>query len=737
VIDRLVIKPGVRRRLTDSVELGLRVGEGVVVGWIHSEPEREELFSQRMACPSCGLSIPELTPQMFSFNSPQGACPECEGLGEKIFFDPQLVVPRPRLSIPQGALGPWEGRELDELLTVLVQLEGPLGFDISTPWAELPPEVQEKLLYGEPSVHVVQGYRNDFGYYRERKVPWKGLLYLLERRYRKASWYEQRELAKLMNLQQCPACRGARLKPVSLAVTVGDKNIWDITRMSVGQAFEFFEGLTLGEREALIAEKVLKEIRARLGFMKEVGLDYLTLDRASGTLSGGEAQRIRLATQIGSALVGVVYVLDEPTIGLHQRDNQRLLNTLKRMRDLGNTIIVVEHDEQTIRQADHVIDMGPGAGEDGGRVVFSGPPQELMGCPNSLTGRYLAGTESIPIPSTRRTPTRGWITLEGCTEHNLKDITVSFPVGLLTCVTGVSGSGKSTLVIDTLYPALAQRLHRARVRAGAHKGLKGIEHIDKVIDIDQSPIGRTPRSNPATYTGVFTPIRELFAATPEARARGYKPGRFSFNVRGGRCPACEGEGVIRIEMHFLPDVHVTCEVCGGRRYNRDTLEITYKGKNIADVLEMTCAQALKFFEAVPAIRTKLETLVAVGLGYLRLGQPATTLSGGEAQRVKLSKELGRRSTGRTLYILDEPTTGLHFHDIRKLLEVLHRLVELGNTVIVIEHNLDVIKTADYVIDLGPEGGEGGGKVVATGTPEEIARCPHSYTGRYLKPVLGI
>jgi excinuclease ABC subunit A len=576
--------------------------------------------------------------------------------------------------------------------------------------------------------------REGRGHYFRR--PWEGIINNLERLYRETnSNYRREEMERYMNSQPCSACGGARLRDTSLAVRVGDLNIWEVTKLSVREAERFFSELKLGRREMIIAEKVLKEISERLGFMANVGLEYLTLDRTSGTLSGGEGQRIRLATQIGSALVGVLYVLDEPSIGLHQRDNQRLLATLARMRDLGNTVMVVEHDEDTIRAADFVVDMGPLAGRLGGEVVFAGTPKSLLRSRKSITGQYLSGRKAIAVPGRRRRPKRGWIELKGCSEHNLKEIKVRFPLGLFTCVTGVSGSGKSTLVLDTLYRALAQRLYRSRERAGAVSGIEGLEHLDKVIDIDQSPIGRTPRSNPATYTGVFTPIRELFAKVPESRSRGYKPGRFSFNVRGGRCPACDGDGIIKIEMHFLPDVYVKCEVCHGLRYNRDTLEITYKGANIADVLDMTCNQALEFFQNVPQIRSKLQTLVDVGLGYIKLGQPATTLSGGEAQRVKLSKELGKRATGRTLYILDEPTTGLHFADIEKLLNVLDRLVSMGNTVVVIEHNLEVIKTADYVIDLGPEGGDRGGEVVATGTPEEVAQAAQSYTGQYLKKAL--
>ncbi|MGD8561099.1 MAG: excinuclease ABC subunit UvrA [Desulfarculaceae bacterium] len=737
VIDRIVIKQGVSRRLTDSVELALRMGEGLLIAWIHGKdggPDQEELFSEHLACDQCGISLPELTPQMFSFNSPQGACPECDGLGQRIFFDPDLVVPDPSLSIKEGALAPGGSNTSGYYHQMLETVGRHLGFDLYTPWKDLSDAAQHAILYGTEDKLEFNLEREGRGHYFRR--PWEGIINNLERLYRETnSNYRREEMERYMNSQPCSACGGARLRDTSLAVRVGDLNIWEVTKLSVREAEEFFSGLKLGRREMIIAEKVLKEISERLGFMANVGLEYLTLDRTSGTLSGGEGQRIRLATQIGSALVGVLYVLDEPSIGLHQRDNKRLLATLARMRDLGNTVMVVEHDEDTIRAADFVVDMGPLAGRLGGEVVFAGTPKSLLRSRKSITGQYLSGRKSIAVPGRRRRPKRGWVELKGCTEHNLKDIKVRFPLGLFTCVTGVSGSGKSTLVLDTLYRALAQRLYRSRERAGAVSGIDGLEHLDKVIDIDQSPIGRTPRSNPATYTGVFTPIRELFAKVPESRSRGYKPGRFSFNVRGGRCPACDGDGIIKIEMHFLPDVYVKCEVCHGLRYNRDTLEITYKGSNIADVLDMTCNQALEFFQNVPQIRSKLQTLVDVGLGYIKLGQPATTLSGGEAQRVKLSKELGKRATGRTLYILDEPTTGLHFADIEKLLNVLDRLVSMGNTVVVIEHNLEVIKTADYVIDLGPEGGDRGGEVVATGTPEEVAQAAQSYTGQYLKKAL--
>ena len=738
VIDRIVIKESISRRLTDSVELALRMGEGALLAWIHGkdgEEDKEELFSERLACDICGISLPELTPQMFSFNSPQGACPSCDGLGQKVFFDPDLIVPDPSKSPRRGALAPWANSNGNYHGQILDALSKHLGADLYQPWADLPEDIKQKLLYGTEEEVSFSFDRGEMSHRFKR--PWEGFVNNLERLYKETTSQGRRDdLARYMNSQPCPDCRGARLKDTSLAVWVGDVNIFDLTRKSVRDCRTFFDGLTLGKRETVIAEKVLKEIIQRLDFLSDVGLDYLTLDRSSGTLSGGEGQRIRLATQIGSALVGVLYVLDEPSIGLHQRDNQRLLKTLTKMRDLGNTVLVVEHDEETIRSADHVVDMGPGAGRHGGEVVFSGTPKQLLRSTKSLTGQYLSGRMKIPVPEKRRSNGRGHIELIGCTEHNLKDVTAKIPLGLLTCITGVSGSGKSSLILDTLYRALAQKLYRSKERAGAMREIKGLEHLDKVIDIDQSPIGRTPRSNPATYTGVFTPIRELFSKTPEARSRGYNPGRFSFNVRGGRCPACDGDGILKIEMNFLPDVYVTCEVCHGKRYNRDTLEVTYKGKNISEVLGLTCNQALEFFQAVPQIRAKLDTLVDVGLGYIRLGQPATTLSGGEAQRVKLSKELGKRATGRTLYILDEPTTGLHFADIQKLLAVLDRLVAMGNTVVVIEHNLDVIKTADHIIDLGPEGGDKGGNIIATGTPEQVAQIKESYTGQYLKDVLG-
>ncbi len=739
VIDRLKIKEGLSRRLTDSVELALRMGQGLLQVIIHDEggnPVQEELFSEHLACDHCGISLPPLTPQAFSFNAPQGACPDCDGLGVRAFFDVDLVVPDTNLTLAEGAFKPWEGRDSAWTQGILASLSSHFKLSENTPWKKFTPKVVEALLHGtkEAVDFTIEGIgKGQTHRYRRR---WEGFMPYLERRYRESTSLTVRdELEQYMNSQPCLSCGGARLKESSLAVKVGGMNIWEFTQLAAHSALEFIKKLKLGAREQVIARKVLEEITQRLTFMIDVGLDYLTLDRSAGTLSGGEGQRIRLATQIGSALVGVLYVLDEPSIGLHQRDNQKLIETLKKMRDLGNSVLVVEHDEDTILASDFVVDMGPGAGRHGGEVVFAGTPNKLLKEAGSLTGQFLAGARSIEVPHKRREARRGHISLRGCGEHNLREIDVDIPLGLFTCVTGVSGSGKSSLVLDTLYKALAQRLYGSRERAGAVREIKGLEHVDKVIDIDQSPIGRTPRSNPATYTGMFTPIRELFALVPEARARGYKPGRFSFNVRGGRCPACNGDGILKIEMHFLPDVYVRCEVCQGLRYNRDTLEITYKDKNIAEILDMTCQQAAEFFEAVPAIRAKLDTLVEVGLGYLRLGQAATTLSGGEAQRIKLSKELSKRATGRTIYILDEPTTGLHFADIERLLGVLKRLVTLGNTVIVIEHNLDVIKTADYIIDLGPEGGAGGGQVIARGTPEQIVKVKESYTGKYLAPIL--
>ena len=717
VVDRLVAKESIGTRLADSLETALRLADGVAQ--VEAVEGPAFVFSERLACARCGISFPEVSPRMFSFNNPYGACAECGGIGSRFEMDPDLVVPDPRKSLSQGVLAPWAQRESVYFKQTLQALARRYRFGLDTPWKDLKKATREAILHGEPG--------NGF----------EGVLRLLERRYKETLSEETRqEIERFMSERDCPACRGARLRPESLGVKITGLSIADVVRFTIKEAAKFFENLRLSEREEQIARRVLKEIRERLGFLMNVGLDYLTLDRPAATLAGGEGQRIRLATQIGSSLVGVLYILDEPSIGLHQRDNRRLLDTLKRLRDMGNTVLVVEHDEETIRSADYVIDLGPGAGELGGHLVAVGTPEEIMQNPNSLTGKYLARQLQIPIPRERRRPNGKFLTIHGPREHNLKGMPVRIPLGTFTCIAGVSGSGKSTLVNDILYRALAQMLHRAREKPGAHDRIEGAQHVDKVIDIDQSPIGRTPRSNPATYTGVFTFIRTLFARTPEARMRGYAPGRFSFNVKGGRCEACQGDGLVKIQMHFLPDVYVTCEVCKGKRYNRETLEIRYKGKNVADVLDMTVREALAFFEPVPVIRQKLQTLHDVGLDYIRLGQPATTLSGGEAQRVKLSTELSRRATGRTLYILDEPTTGLHFADIQRLLDVLNQLVDQGNTVVIIEHNLDVIKTADWIIDLGPEGGDEGGRVIATGTPEEVARqAARSYTGQFLRRVL--
>jgi excinuclease ABC subunit A len=721
VVDRLVVKDGLGARLADSLETALRLADGVVQVETVSEGGggTPMLFSERLACADCGISFPEVSPRMFSFNNPYGACPECGGIGTRFEIDPERLVPNVNRSLKAGALAPWAGRESAYFKQTLAALAKRYKISLDEPWAKLKKSVRDVILYGD------------------REGGFEGVVKILERRYRETESEEaRREIEFFMAERPCPVCRGARLRRESLGLQIAGKSIADVVRLTIKDAATFFATLSLGEREAAIARRVLKEIRERLGFLANVGLDYLTLDRPAGTLSGGEGQRIRLATQIGSSLVGVLYILDEPSIGLHQRDNRRLLDTLKRLRDLGNTVLVVEHDEETIRSADYVVDLGPGAGELGGHVVAIGTPDEIIANPRSLTGQFLSGARAIHVPETRRKGTGNALTIHEPREHNLKGQPVSIPLGTFTCVTGVSGSGKSTLVNDILYRALAQMLHRAQERPGAHTRIEGAQHIDKVVDIDQSPIGRTPRSNPATYTGVFAFIRALFARTQEARMRGYQPGRFSFNVKGGRCEACQGDGLVKIEMHFLPDVYVTCDVCKGKRYNRETLDVHYKGKNIADVLDMTVHQALDFFDAVPVIKQKLQTLHDVGLDYIRLGQSATTLSGGEAQRVKLATELSRRATGRTLYILDEPTTGLHFADIEKLLEVLNRLVDQGNTVVIIEHNLDVIKTADWVIDLGPEGGDDGGRVVATGTPEALARqADKSYTGQFLNAAL--
>ncbi len=723
VVDRAVVKAGAERRLADSLEIALKLGDGVVKAGLvdRKGPDAELLFSSKFACVEDGISYPPLEPRLFSFNSPHGACPACAGLGTRMDFDPDLIVPNTALSIREGAVVPWEKKKTSAFYQMLEALAAHYGFDIYAPWQKLPKGAQEGLLFGSNGA----------------PVRWAGIIPALQQRLDEADSEDvQEELARYMSVGPCPECGGARLRREARFVRVAGRAIHAVTAMSVAEALPFFEALPLTRREAEIAHRILKEIRERLTFMADVGLDYLTLDRSAATLSGGEGQRIRLATQIGASLVGVLYILDEPSIGLHQRDNAKLLATLKRLRDLGNTVLVVEHDEETILEADHVIDMGPGAGVRGGEIVAAGTPAEVMAHPASLTGQYLSGRLTIPVPARRRSPDGRALVVVGAAENNLEDVTVEFPVGCFICVTGVSGSGKSTLVVDTLYRALSQRLYKAKERAGAVREIRGLEHFDKVIDIDQAPIGRTPRSNPATYTGLFGHIRDLFAQMPEAKARGYKAGRFSFNVKGGRCEACQGDGLVKIEMHFLPDIYVTCEVCGGKRYNRETLEILFKGKSIADVLEMTVEEALLFLENIPAARAKLQTLADVGLGYIHLGQSATTLSGGEAQRIKLARELSKRGTGRTIYILDEPTTGLHFADIQKLLDVLNRLADAGNTIVVIEHNLDVIKTADWVIDLGPEGGDAGGEVVAVGTPEQIAAHPGSYTGQFLRRVLG-
>ncbi len=746
VVDRLVRREGIQRRLTDSLETALRLAEGVAeVQLVPRDQDRGQAaggdeetltFSQHLACTHCGISFEELAPRTFSFNSPYGACPACAGLGTRFEVDPDLVVPDPDLSLDQGAVAPWAGGRTEYFSRLLQAVAYEYGFSTATPWAKLKKSQQKVILHGSGTRQVHVQYRNRYGRLRSYHTHYEGVVPWLQRRHGDAdSDHHREQIEGYMREVPCPSCGGARLKPEALAVTVGGHNIHQLCDLSIGRAAAAIASLRLSERDHLIADRVLREIRARMQFLIDVGLDYLTLNRSAGSLAGGEAQRIRLASQIGSGLVGVLYVLDEPSIGLHQRDNHRLIETLLRLRDLGNTVIVVEHDEDTIRVADHVVDIGPGAGEHGGAVVYSGPVEGLLACPGSLTGQYLVGKRSIPVPQMRREPGEDWLVIREAREHNLKSIDVEIPLGCLVAVTGVSGSGKSTLVNDILLRALMQRIYRSKAVPGRHRRIEGAEALDKVIDIDQSPIGRTPRSNPATYTGVFDHIRRLFSQTQEAKVRGYLPGRFSFNVRGGRCEACAGDGTIKIEMHFLPDVYVPCEVCKGSRYNRDTLDVTFKGKNIAEVLDMPCEEAAEFFANQPVIARHLTTLVDVGLGYVRLGQPAPTLSGGEAQRVKLASELSKRATGRTLYILDEPTTGLHFDDIRKLLGVLSRLADAGNTVLVIEHNLDVIKTADWIIDLGPEGGEGGGTVVAEGTPETVAKSPDSYTGSFLAKVL--
>jgi excinuclease ABC subunit A len=734
VVDRLVLKEGLRHRLTDSVETALALADRLVV--VDVLGGEEMTFSERFACPFHGVGLPELEPRVFSFNSPHGACPRCTGLGAQQEIDPDLIVPEPELSIAEGALVPWSLGSSSGFYDAVIEAIGDrYEIDLDRPWCELPEEQRNLFLYGTSGERLYVNYRNRMGRRRSYMLAFDGIVSSLERRYRETDSLGQRErIEEYMTLRPCPVCKGARLKPEVLAVTIGERNIHDFTRMSVQRALSFVDELELTETESLIGARILKEIRERLTFLDNVGVGYLALDRAAATLSGGEAQRLRLATQIGSQLVGVLYILDEPSIGLHQRDNAKLIATLERLRDLGNTVLVVEHDEQMMRAADHLVDMGPGAGEHGGRVVAEGPAALVERNPASVTGKFLAGERAIAVPE-RRMQDFGSFWVRGASMHNLKAIDVEFPVGKFVCVTGVSGSGKSTLVNEIVYKALANRLHRARVRPGDHAGCEGIECYDKVIDIDQSPIGRTPRSNPATYADLFTSIRELYAQTQDARVRGYKPGRFSFNVRGGRCETCKGDGTIKIEMHFLPDVYVPCETCKGKRYNRETLEVRFKGRTIADVLEMSVEEALAFFAKIPKIRRRLQTLHDVGLDYIKLGQPATTLSGGEAQRVKLAKELSKVATGRTLYILDEPTTGLHFADIEKLLEVLQRLVDAGNTVLVIEHNLDVIKQADWLVDLGPEGGEAGGEVIAVGTPEQVARVDRSYTGRFLRDLL--
>ncbi|MGG3110016.1 excinuclease ABC subunit UvrA [Bacillus velezensis] len=734
VIDRIVVKEGVAARLSDSLETALRLGEGRVM--IDVIGQEELMFSEHHACPLCGFSIGELEPRLFSFNSPFGACPTCDGLGLKLEVDPELVIPNPELSLKEHAIAPWTPISSQYYPQLLQAVCRHYGIDMETPVKDLPKHQLDKVLYGSGNERIYFKYENDFGQVRENEIEFEGVLRNIERRYKETSSdYIREQMEQYMSQKSCPTCKGYRLKKEALAVLVNGRHIGTITELSVGDALEFFKNLTLSEKDMQIADLILREIVERLSFLDKVGLDYLTLSRAAGTLSGGEAQRIRLATQIGSRLSGVLYILDEPSIGLHQRDNDRLISALKNMRDLGNTLIVVEHDEDTMMAADYLIDIGPGAGIHGGRVISAGTPEEVMNDADSLTGRYLSGAQFIPMPPERRKPDGRFIEIKGASENNLKKANAKFPLGTFTAVTGVSGSGKSTLVNEILHKALAQKLHKAKAKPGSHKEIKGLDHLDKVIDIDQAPIGRTPRSNPATYTGVFDDIRDVFAQTNEAKVRGYKKGRFSFNVKGGRCEACRGDGIIKIEMHFLPDVYVPCEVCHGKRYNRETLEVTYKGKSISGVLDMTVEDALSFFENIPKIKRKLQTLADVGLGYVTLGQPATTLSGGEAQRVKLASELHKRSTGRTLYILDEPTTGLHVDDIARLLVVLQRLVDNGDTVLVIEHNLDIIKTADYIVDLGPEGGAGGGTIVASGTPEEVVEVKESYTGRYLKPVM--
>jgi len=739
VVDRLVIKPGLETRLADSLRTALNLADGIAV--LETAPREGDaeriIFSENFACPVSGFTIPEIEPRLFSFNAPFGACPDCDGLGVELFFDPRLVVPDETLSLVNGALAPWAKGKSPYYRQTIEALARHYGFDAKKAWSKLPEPVQEVMLFGSQGQEILFRY-DEGGRVYEITRTFEGVIPNLERRYREtdSNWIRE-ELERFQNNRNCHSCEGYRLRPEALAVKIAGLHAGQVVQMSIKEALAWIDSVpaSLTNQKNEIARAILKEIRERLGFLVNVGLDYLTLSRNSGTLSGGESQRIRLASQIGSGLTGVLYVLDEPSIGLHQRDNGRLLTTLKNLRDQGNTVIVVEHDEEAIREADHVIDIGPGAGVHGGRIIAEGTPEDIAAHAESVTGQYLTGVREIPIPADRRDGNGKFVVVDGASGNNLHDVTAKFPLGTFTCVTGVSGGGKSTLTIETLFKTASMRLNGARQTPAPSRSITGLEHLDKVIDIDQSPIGRTPRSNPATYTGAFTPIRDWYSGLPEAKARGYKAGRFSFNVKGGRCEACQGDGVIKIEMHFLPDVYVTCETCGGHRYNRETLEIKFKGKSIADVLEMTVEDAEEFFKAVPAIRDKMTTLMRVGLGYIRVGQQATTLSGGEAQRVKLSKELAKRSTGRTLYILDEPTTGLHFEDVKKLLEVLHELVEQGNTVVVIEHNLDVIKTADHIIDIGPEGGDGGGRIIATGTPEQVAGAGGSYTGAYLKDML--
>lgn len=734
VVDRIIVKSDVQTRLADSLETALKIAEGRVI--VEVIGQEELLFSQNLACPECGFSIEELAPRMFSFNSPYGACSNCDGLGSQLIVDPDLVAPNDGLSIEEGAFEPWAGSTSNYYPQYLKAVCRHYGIPTKKPISALSKEQMNIILFGSGKEKIRFRYESDNGRTRDAQVVFEGIVPNLQRRHKDTFSDGIREhIENYMSNKSCPSCKGKRLRPETLAVTVGEENIAYVTDLSIGEAQQFFATLQLTGKELKIAQLILKEIEARLGFLVNVGLDYLTLSRAAGTLSGGEAQRIRLATQIGSSLMGVLYILDEPSIGLHQRDNDRLIETLGNMRDLGNTLIVVEHDEDTMLAADYIIDIGPGAGIHGGKVVAQGTPKEIMAHPESLTGRYLSGKRFVPVPAERRKPSGKWVEVRGAKENNLRNVNIKIPLGVFTCITGVSGSGKSTLINGILYKALSRELHRSKQHPGQHREIRGLDHLEKVIDIDQSAIGRTPRSNPATYTGVFDDIRDVFAATPEAKIRGYKKGRFSFNVKGGRCEACRGDGIIKIEMHFLPDVYVPCEICKGKRYNRETLEVKYKGKTISDVLETTIEDACEFFKNIPRIHRKLHTLLDVGLGYMKLGQSATTLSGGEAQRVKLASELYRRSTGKTLYILDEPTTGLHIADIEKLLKVLHQLVENGDSVLVIEHQLDVIKTADYIIDLGPEGGSGGGTIVAKGTPEQVAKESQSYTGTYLQAIL--